>query len=151
MHGPGMDFGLGFGMGPSGDADPAVAARRLDAMVAFRLAEVDVTSEQRARISAIVQSLAKDLFGTHDKMMKLRRESMELLGAATIDRSRLEQLRAQQIQLADASSKRLLQAMMDGADVLTPAQRAKVMERPRRGGPEGRRDMPQPAGDAPKK
>ncbi|HTN48279.1 MAG TPA: periplasmic heavy metal sensor [Burkholderiaceae bacterium] len=150
MHGPGMGFGMGF-FGPEADGDPAVAARRLDALVSLRLAVVDLTAEQRARISAVVQSLVKDLYGTREKMMKLRQESMELLGAATIDRARLEQLRVQQLQLADSSSKRLLTAVMDGAEVLTPAQRAKVMERPRRGWMDGRHERLPSAGDAPKK
>lgn len=129
-HGPGMDFGMGFG--GMGDADPAVAARRLDAMVAFRLADIDATPEQRSRISAIVQSLARDLHGTRAKLGELRRQSIALLGAAKIDRAALEKLRAEQLQIADASSRRLLQALADGADVLTPEQRAKLMERHQR-------------------
>jgi len=136
-HGMGMDFGMGgmgMGFGGPGDADPAVAARRLDAMVAYRLADIDATSEQRARISAIVQSLVKDLHGTRAKLFQLRRQSMELLGAATIDRASLEKLRAEQMQIADSSSRRLLQAMADGADVLTPEQRTKLMERFQRRG-----------------
>lgn len=133
-HGHGMDFGMGMGFGGMGDTDPAVAARRLDAMVAYRLADVDATPEQRARISAIVQSLAKDLHGTRAKLAELRRQSIALLGAATIDRARLEKLRAEQMQIADSSSRRLLQAMADGADVLTPEQRTKLMERFQRRG-----------------
>lgn len=133
-HGMGMDFGMGMGFGGMGDTDPAVAARRLDAMVAYRLADVDATPEQRARISAIVQSLAKDLHGTRTKLAELRRQSIALLGAATIDRARLEKLRAEQMQIADSSSRRLLQAMADGADVLTPEQRTKLMERFQRRG-----------------
>jgi len=133
-HGMGMDFGMGMGFGGMGDTDPAVAARRLDAMVAYRLADVDATPEQRARISAIVQSLARDLHGTRAKLAELRRQSIALLGAATIDRARLEKLRAEQMQIADSSSRRLLQAMADGADVLTPEQRTKLMERFQRRG-----------------
>ncbi len=146
--GPGMDFGMGFGgmgfgpmgFGGPGETDPAVAARRLDAMVAFRLADIDATPEQRARISAIVQSLVKDLFGTRAKMGELRRQSIALLGAAKTDRAALEKLRAEQMEIADTSSKRLLQALADGADVLTPEQRAKLMERHQRHmqGPDGR-------------
>lgn len=154
MHGPMHGFGMDFGMGPGGDADPAVAARRLDAMVAFRLAEVDATAEQRARISAIVQSLAKDMHGTREKMMQLRQESVELLGAAAIDRARLERVRAERIALIDGSSKRLLQAMMDGAEVLTPSQRATLLERQERGRHRHRRSTPDatpPARDVPKK
>lgn len=160
-HGHGMDMGfggmdmgfggMGMGFGGMGDSDPAVAARRLDAMVAYRLADVDATPEQRARISAIVQSLAKDLHGTRAKLAGLRRQSLELLGAATIDRARLEKLRAEQMQIADSSSRRLLQALADGADVLTPEQRAKLMERFQRRAQRHGMHHGAPTQDAPKK
>lgn len=130
--GPGMDFGMGLGFGGMGETDPAIAARRLDAMVAFRLADVDATPEQRSRISTIVQSLARDLHGTRAKLRELRGQSVALLGAAKVDRAALEKLRAEQIQIADASSRRLLQAVADGADVLTPEQRTRLMERHQR-------------------
>jgi len=41
----------------------------------------------------------------------------------------LEQQRALQMQAADARSRRMLQAMADAAEVLTPEQRAKAAER----------------------
>jgi Spy/CpxP family protein refolding chaperone len=52
-----------------------------------------------------------------------------LLSAATIDRAAIEALRAEQVALADATSKRLAQALADTADVLTPEQRVKLAER----------------------
>ena len=54
---------------------------------------------------------------------------MELLSAPTIDRAAIERLRAEQIQGADAVSKRMAQAFADAAEVLTPDQRKKVAER----------------------
>jgi Spy/CpxP family protein refolding chaperone len=45
-----------------------------------------------------------------------------------IDRAALEQLRAQQMQRMDFISKRILAAVEDAADVLTPEQRLKFAE-----------------------
>jgi protein CpxP len=45
-----------------------------------------------------------------------------------IDRAALEQLRAEQMGRMDLMSRRMLSAMEDAADVLTPEQRAKFAE-----------------------
>ncbi len=48
--------------------------------------------------------------------------------APSIDRVALEALRAEQMQRADAMSKRVLAAVADAAEVLTPAQRVRFAE-----------------------
>lgn len=128
-HGHGGWFG-GFG-----DTDPAVATKRIDAMVAFRLAEIDATPEQRERIAVIIKGAANDLQASRKQHMQARRQSLALLAAPTIDRAQLEKLRVEQMQLGDAASRRMLQAMMDCAEVLTSEQRAKLAERWQRHGP----------------
>ena len=125
-HGPGGWYG---GMG---DMDPAALAKRIEAMVAFRLADIDATPEQRERIATILKAAANDLQAGRRQHLQARRESMQLLAAPTIDRARLEKLRVEQMQLGDSTSRRMLQAMMDSAEVLSPEQRAKLAERWRR-------------------
>jgi periplasmic protein CpxP/Spy len=122
-HGPG---GWHRGMG---DMDPAAFARRIEAMVAFTLADIDATPEQRDRIAAILKGAANDLQASRKQHMQARRQSMELLTAPTIDRTQLEKLRIEQMQLGESASRRMLQAMMDSAEVLTPEQRTKLAER----------------------
>lgn len=117
------------GLSGMGDLDPAVAAKRIEAMVAYSLADIDATPEQRDRIATILKGAVNDLQASRKQHMQARRQSLELLAAPTIDRARLEKLRIEQMQLGDASSRRLLQAMMDAAEVLTPQQRAKIVER----------------------
>jgi len=126
-----MMFGHGPGgwHGGMGDMDPAAQARRIEAMVAFALADVDATADQRDRIAAIMKAAANDLQASRKLHMQARRQSMQLLTASTIDRAQLEKLRIEQMQLGDSTSRRLLQAMIDSAEVLTPEQRAKVAER----------------------
>lgn len=48
------------------------------------------------------------------------------LTAPTIDRGALELLRSREIAQIDQASKTLVQAFADAAEVLTPAQRAKL-------------------------
>ena len=122
-------MGLAAGHGGMGDMDPAAQARRIEAMVAFALADVDATVEQRDRIATIMKAAANDLQASRKLHMQARRQSMQLLTASTIDRAQLEKLRVEQMQLGDSTSRRLLQAMIDSAEALTPEQRAKVAER----------------------
>ena len=128
-----MGFGHGHGWGGwhggMGDMDPAVAAKRIDAMVAFMLADVDATPEQRDRIAAVLKGAANDLQASRKQHMQARRQSLELLAAPTIDRAQFERLRVDQMQLADSTSRRMLQAMMDSAEILNAEQRAKLVER----------------------
>ena len=128
-----MGFGHGHGHhgwhGAMGDMDPAAMAKRIDAMVAFMLADIDATPEQRERIAAVLKAASNDLQASRKQHMQARRQSLELLAAPTIDRARLEQLRIEQMQLADSTSRRMLQAMLDSAEVLNAEQRAKLVER----------------------
>jgi Spy/CpxP family protein refolding chaperone len=54
---------------------------------------------------------------------------MELLAKPNVDRAALEAIRAQEIQAADAMSKRFVQSLADVAEVLTPEQRAQLAEK----------------------
>jgi Spy/CpxP family protein refolding chaperone len=110
-------------------SDPAAMSRRLDAMVGWVLADIDATQEQRDKIGAIAKAAAADLAPLRQQHIDARRQSIELLKQPTIDRAALEQLRAQQLQLGDTASRRMVQALADAAEVLTPDQRAKLIER----------------------
>lgn len=112
--------------------DPEVMGRRIEAMTALRLAEIDATPDQKTRIAAIMKGAANDLSSLRGQGRDLRRKSMQLLAAPTIDRTQLEAVRAQQMQLHETASRRMLQARADAAEVLTPEQRAKLAERMQR-------------------
>lgn len=131
-HGHARAHGPGYGPQMRGgweQMDPEAMSKRIEAMTARRLADVDATPEQKSRITAIMQAAANDLSPLRGQGRELRRKSMELLAAPSIDRAQLEALRTQQMQLGEAVSRRMLQAMMDSAEVLTPEQRAKLAER----------------------
>jgi protein CpxP len=119
-------MGGGFGFG-GGSSDPAVTAKRIDAMVQWMLADINATDDQRARIGTILKAAANDLAPLRAQHMQARRTTMQLLAAPTIDRAQIESIRVQQLQLADTATRRMTQAMADAADVLNADQRAKLV------------------------
>ena len=134
-HGHARAHGPGFGPHMRGgweQMDPEAMGKRIEAMTAYRLADIDATPEQKSRIDAIMKGAANDLSSLRGQGRELRRRSMELLAAPTIDRAQLETLRVQQMQMHESVSRRMLQAMADAAEVLTPEQRAKLAERMQR-------------------
>jgi len=109
--------------------DPEAMGKRLDAMVAFALADIDATADQKTRISVIAKQAATDLAPLRKMHMEARQKSMALLTQPTIDRAQLEALRVQQMQLGDTVSRRMLQAIADAAEVLNADQRAKLAQK----------------------
>jgi Spy/CpxP family protein refolding chaperone len=53
---------------------------------------------------------------------------MGALAAPTIDRAKIEAMRAEHMKDMDAMSKRMTQAMTDAAEVLNPEQRQKLAQ-----------------------
>lgn len=124
--GPGHGHhGRGFMSGP---IDPAQAEARIERMVKHLAVEVDATPEQRTKLTAIAKSAATDLQPMRARIRDARKRGMELLAAPSVDRAAIERLRSEQIQSADAASKRLSQALADAAEVLTPEQRVKLAQ-----------------------
>ena len=111
--------GRGFGM------FPGAIERRVDRVLGM----VDASTEQKQKVRAIYEAAANDLYTLRQQRQEGRRAIMAALAEATIDRSKIEQLRTQQMQAADAISKRLTTALADAAEVLTPAQRAELAKR----------------------
>lgn len=122
----GHGWGGHHGMQMRDGMDPAKAGKHLERMIAHHVP--DATPEQKARLSAIAKAAMADLQPLGAKQRAARAEGMRLLTQPNIDRAALERVRVEQIQIAEARSKRMSQAWADAADVLTPAQRAKLAE-----------------------
>jgi Spy/CpxP family protein refolding chaperone len=101
-------------------------AGRIEHGVKYVLSDVDATAEQKAQITSIMQSTATDVHAVADEHSALHRQLHEILSAQTIDRQRLEAVRADGLRLADQASKRILDGIADAADVLTPEQRTEL-------------------------
>jgi len=142
--GPGYARGMGFGGGPDGSGpgwrqdgpgfwrggpasfDPARLEARADRMVRHAAVELGANADQQEKLSTIVKAALKDILPVREKLLAARKQGRELLTADNIDRAALEKLRAEQIATHDAASKRLVQALADAAEVLTPEQRKKL-------------------------
>jgi len=118
--GPGAHGGPG-GPGAHGEFGGGRMEHMLDA--------VDATDAQHAQIKKIMQAAQADLKTQHETMRTLHEQSLALLAAPKIDAAAIEALRVKQNAVHEQVSKRMSQAMIDAAGVLTPEQRAKLAEK----------------------
>ncbi len=106
----------------------AVVEAHADRMVRHVSVEIDATAEQQDKLRAIVHDAVKDLLPVREKILAARATARELLTQQTVDRAAIEKFRADQIATHDAVSKRLVQAVADAAEVLTPEQRRRLSD-----------------------
>lgn len=126
--GPGMHHhGMGGGMGPGMmfGGSPEHMGRAIDHM----LDGLGASDAQRTQIKQIVTQAGADLKAQAAAGRGLRQRGMQIFTAPTVDANAAEQLRQQMLQQHDQLSRRVTQAMVAVANVLTPEQRAKVGER----------------------
>ncbi len=115
--------------GPGQPPTPEQMAQAIDQRISRLIKAVDGTPEQKDRLVKLAQAAMADMLPLRAQRMAGRKKGMDLLAASSIDRNALERLRQEQSSLADSMSKRMVQQMADSAEVLTPAQRAKLAER----------------------
>jgi Spy/CpxP family protein refolding chaperone len=103
--------------------DPAKFQQRIEKRVDKALSGTDATADQKKKVTDILQTAFKDMKGFHGQRVENRKAMQAAMTAATIDPARIEQLRAEQMKIADASSKRFTQALVDAGNVLNASQR----------------------------
>lgn len=111
------------------DMNPEAMAERIDFTTDWALSRVGASDEQRTRVKAIVKAAATDLAEARSQHRANRAAFLAAMQAPAIDRDALETLRQAELQLADAASNRLLSALAEAAEVLTPEQRAALAAR----------------------
>jgi protein CpxP len=121
----GMHHGMGGGMMFRGS--PEHMGRMIDHM----LDGLGASDAQRSQIKQIATSAAADLKAQGEGGRALRQRAMQAFTAPTVDAGAVEQVRQQMVQQHDQMSRRMTQAMLDIARVLTPEQRTRLGERMR--------------------
>lgn len=111
--------------GPGGRGGEAMMMKRADHL----LRSVDATPEQRTQIGAIMAKAKSDLAPVRATFGETRGQFANIVAGTQVDREAAERLRAERIATADQASKRMLTAVLDAAEVLTPEQRAKLKAR----------------------
>jgi len=119
--------GGGWHHGWGGQMTTEEIADHIEHGVKYMLADTDATADQKAKVTAILQAAARDVHALGDQHLADRNQLHEIFSAATIDRTRLENVRADELRLADQASKRITAALADAAEVLTPEQRTQLM------------------------
>ena len=92
------------------------------------LTKVDATQDQRDKIHAIAKSAINDVMAMRKDQSEGPEKFFAIMKADAVDRSALESLRTEKLGMADAASKRILQAVADAADVLKPEQRRQLAD-----------------------
>ena len=134
MGGPGMG-GHGIaghhmaGPGMGGHGMMAGNPEQIGRMADHMLDGLNATEAQRTQIKKIAVAAAADLKAQREAGRALHEKGLQLFGAPTVDAAAAEALRLQMLARHDQASKRMLQAMLEIANVLTPEQRAKAGER----------------------
>ena len=108
--------------------NPERVAKHIDRRVDRALGRVDATDEQRDKVAGIFKTTFNDLTALGIKPGEVHDKVFALLRADTIDPAAFEALRAEQVSMADAASKRVVQAMTEAAQILTPEQRRELTD-----------------------
>ena len=103
-------------------------SERVSFMTGWVLKKVDASEEQTQEVQEIIQKTVGDLYPLKDQHRANRQAFRETLSQPTIDRHALENIRTAELQLVETMSSRIVGAIADTADVLTPEQRTELAE-----------------------
>lgn len=110
------------------DSNAATAIERAEFATDFVLSRVNADEIQRQKAKAIVRDTINELFPLKLEHQASRQAFIDALSQPSVNRAALEQIRQSEMQRANTVSSRLVQAVADIADVLTPEQRTQLIE-----------------------
>jgi periplasmic protein CpxP/Spy len=88
------------------------------------LTQIGATDAQKAQIEGLLEPALEEMKAAHQSHSAAFKQFHDEITAASVDRARIESLRAAQVKSLDEASKRLVTAIGDAAEVLSPDQRA---------------------------
>jgi Spy/CpxP family protein refolding chaperone len=88
------------------------------------LTKIGASDAQKSQIEGLLKPALAEMKAAHESHSDAFRQFHEAVTAPSIDRARLESLRAGQVKSLDEASKRMVTAISDAAEVLSPDQRA---------------------------
>ena len=96
--------------------------------VQVMLSAIGASDAQKAEFEAVLTPAFAELDVMHDAHSEAMRRLHELLGAPTVDPARIEALRVEQLSVIDVASQRFTTALAEAAAVLSPEQRAALVQ-----------------------
>lgn len=115
--------GVAFAKTDGAAADPAKFQQRIEKRVDKALTGTDATADQKKKVTDILQAAFAGMKPFHAQRVENRKAMEAALQAPTIDPAKIEQIRAEQMKIADQSSKVFTKALTDAGNVLSPTQR----------------------------
>lgn len=112
-----------------GAKTPEEFRERFDKVTQRALNKVDATEDQKARIKPIADDLAAALYGFREEHRAIRSRFIKAFEADKVDPAEFAKIREDGLALADRASRKLNEAIVKTAEVLTPEQRRKLLER----------------------
>ena len=88
------------------------------------LGKIGASDAQKKQIEGLLKPAFEEMTAAHEAHSAAFAQFHEAITAPSIDRSRIEALRAEQLKSLDEASKRMVTAITDAAEVLSPEQRA---------------------------
>jgi uncharacterized membrane protein len=130
---PGLGWWFRAGHGPGGSwrqgaYDPDMVQARIEFATDWILSRVEASDEQRQQVKAIVQATAQDLAPMREQHHQNKQTMLQSLTQPTINRTALGDIRRAELQLVERASERMVAALADVAEVLTPEQRTRLAE-----------------------
>lgn len=126
FRGLGDHGGHGFGHGMMQDPEQAKAHAALAVEWAFRA--VDATEEQKEEGRVVIEDLVDRLVPLRERHLAHREAVARELVKPQIDRAALERLRDEGMGMADEASRIVVDGVADLAEVLSPQQRAELLD-----------------------
>ena len=108
--------------------DPERAKRHLGLAAEWVYDRVDATDAQKQDAKSVLSATVDFMVPIATQHRENREAMVTILSSDPIDRSALEELRQSELSLADSASTGLLDALVELAETLTPAQRAELVE-----------------------